>query len=411
MSLCGHAGIPPQLDVAACLEHERPVAAGPDLVEVWLACDLCSRLREARAAMAKFRAWDAQVVSHMFRVFATFESLREPLAEENAVQLELVLLFEKWLHGDWGGRRWSHMVSRVDPPTRRQATFLYAWWTVRKAWHNPKCKHDDYAEFQSQCLLRHLHEAMEGAKASYDWALAEHVFNFIMKLSDPPPVAWQHLHQTPEYHVPVSYLRTSRPVWRREESNVVDRLARILEGNAEAILREWSALRELAWTHSDEHLAYDGYVTFITNTSKADWFRWRFFTTASGWNNTLCAPMPTLCGVLRGELPGARMGVGSAYEEVVISQLPPGAHVGIHSGQPQRLNLHMGLTGLTPSSYIGILSKGAQTTMIQWEAGKVTAIFDDSYDHYVQVDRELMEPRVVLHVGICHPDVCEENVF
>lgn len=378
-------------------------------VETRALCNFCKSASNVQVLLTVVRAWDARIISELTSLRQSFERFRqvEKCSGILGIQycgalVDLQFVIQTWLLSGWTVPRWQQRVLQVDPSARRPATSVYAWWRVLSAWHTRPCRTAERVHFEQHCLARNFHDALEAAKATYDWDLAAEVFATIAALGGEAAAVlqWPHMHKAHAYYVPA--LAAAPAVWRPKDGGNLGLFAGVLESYADVVLEEWLHFRLSPWAHSEEHVDLTQYVW---NASGGSWFRWKFYTTSQGWNHTLCARMAALCGALENNLPGARNGITSAYEEVSISELPPGAHIGVHSGSPMRVNFHMGLTGLSAGSYLGIVHPGPRIEYKVWHVGKVTAIFDDSYDHFVQVDAAGSEPRAILHVGVCHPSV------
>jgi len=414
--MCGEDGgtFEAQLGIigVTCADVETLPPLPPEVSEemVRALCKFCASVPEADRLLDDFKPWDARVLSHLDKVRRHWESFREveTCSVEFQVQacgsfIDLLYVFDSWLQhfkNLAGSHHFNYLIQHVDPSQRREATWLYAWWTVRRAWLDPECRGEDRAPLERYCIAHKAFGAMWAIKQSYDWALATEFYDYLVSMKVMGLLEWPHVHKTFDIYVPMPEIRASPPLWQPTDDPVLSRLTQVLEAHAYGILDEWRSFRNLPWIHGEEHLDYPEY---LLNTSSLSWYRWRFYTTASGWNMSLCEPMPRLCNLMQRELPGLQLGVFDGYEEVAISLLPPGAHVVVHSGEPTRLNLHMGLTGLSPGSYLAVVKQDSEVAYLEWQSGKVSAIFDDSYDHFVQVDAEATEPRAVLHVGICHP--------
>merc|ERR1711869_145326 len=70
----------------------------------------------------------------------------------------------------------------------------------------------------------------------------------------------------------------------------------------------------------------------------------------------------------------------------------------------------MGLKGVEGSvlHVWGVGDKLGAEKNFSWERGKVTAIFDDSFDHSVETPASVEGSRFVLAVGVLHPTLRKE---
>mmetsp|Transcript_142917 Transcript_142917/g.456614 ORF Transcript_142917/g.456614 Transcript_142917/m.456614 type:complete len:328 (+) Transcript_142917:369-1352(+) len=293
----------------------------------------------------------------------------------------------------------------MDPGARREAVSLFVWWTIVRAWEDSECRGEDKLPFHSHCLGFHFWNALQTAKAGYDWNLVREAHSVIREFAGG---TWStryypHAHRIHAFNVPV-LPRSTHALWRPADDVRVERVAQLLEASAEELARDWHSMSELPWVYSEEFI---GYPDLVGNSSARPWLRWTFYNTTDGWNKTMCESAPSFCRLLEGEMLGVtELPSEATFEDVVISGLPPGAEVRPHSGAPWRLNLHFGLAGITPKSYLGLVTNSDSVVVYKpWQAGIATPIFDDAYDHFVQIDPEAVDMRVVLHIGLLHPDV------
>eukprot|EP00747_Dinoflagellata_sp_TGD_P208799 gnl/TRDRNA2_/TRDRNA2_82243_c1_seq2.p1 gnl/TRDRNA2_/TRDRNA2_82243_c1~~gnl/TRDRNA2_/TRDRNA2_82243_c1_seq2.p1 ORF type:complete len:474 (-),score=74.93 gnl/TRDRNA2_/TRDRNA2_82243_c1_seq2:43-1464(-) len=214
-----------------------------------------------------------------------------------------------------------------------------------------------------------------------------------------PELPWMHDVQTPGYFV--TGLR-AKAIWRREDSPELQELADLMEAHYEDFLEEFSALQGQKWVYSAEYRAYPHLV------SRGSWHKWTLYK-GHVWSPELCDVMPRSCDILRGRLPGERRGLPYRLandEEVVIFSTAGRANVETHNGdQNVRLNIHMGLKGVTNCSLSVRTPEGVSEHPLQ--PGKVTAIFDDSFDHAVYMGTESAKERIAIAVGVMHPDIYE----
>jgi hypothetical protein len=95
--------------------------------------------------------------------------------------------------------------------------------------------------------------------------------------------------------------------------------------------------------------------------------------------------------------------IAGNQEEVVLFLTTPGSTVALHNGGTNtRLNVHIGLLNLN-GSFIEVAGERRE-----WSE-KRSFVFDDGYDHTVVTPSDqtgkVEGPRVVLAVGISHPDL------
>lgn len=377
-------------------------------------CSFCDSVYKALQALQSFRAWDPRTIDRLANVRRTFEWLRRVEQCSAVVGLQycgalvdVTLVFEMWLQDDWTSKRWQQMLRRVDVSAREDATSAYAWWRIVRSWHDVHCRDEEPVLLAVHCLGKNFHEALEAAKATYNWEVAREAYETIMAFGSViSPVDWPHEHKTHQYYVP--HLEPAPALWSRSDASRIGRLARLLEASAGELQDAWDDFRSLPWVRSSEE--FMGYPHLLGNASESTWRRWVFYSTQRGWNDTLCSHARAVCATLQSEFPGPHEVAAlpsPAFEEVAISELPPGAHVGVHSGAPWRVNLHFGLAGITHTSYLAVVRSARDVVYAAWAPGIAQPIFDDSYDHFVQIDAEAAEPRVILHVAVFHPTVAD----
>ncbi len=172
--------------------------------------------------------------------------------------------------------------------------------------------------------------------------------------------------------------------WFDEPSRVRD----ALEGNAEAIRREYQAVARHLDTHPDN----------ATLTDRGRWTGMFLFGARGVRNDALCRLCPVTAGVLDG-LPLCR-----SFGFAMFSGMEPRTHVAAHCGSSNlRLRYHLGVDVPEPGRSwlrVGREKRG-------WVEGKALA-FDDSFQH--EVDHAGDKARVVLVVDVWHPALTAEDV-
>jgi aspartate beta-hydroxylase len=162
-------------------------------------------------------------------------------------------------------------------------------------------------------------------------------------------------------------------------------LARKLEANATAILRELRALRESDFVPEREPIARRG--------------RWdvAFFYERGRANELLRARCPQTFATIESERI-VRGPSGLAY----LSRLSAASHVAPHRGPTNlRLRCHFGVE--VPEA-CGLLVGGESGT---WSEGRCI-VFDDSFEHEAW-NRDVYD-RIVLIVDLWHPDLSDDEV-
>eukprot|EP00747_Dinoflagellata_sp_TGD_P107063 gnl/TRDRNA2_/TRDRNA2_170012_c2_seq6.p1 gnl/TRDRNA2_/TRDRNA2_170012_c2~~gnl/TRDRNA2_/TRDRNA2_170012_c2_seq6.p1 ORF type:complete len:360 (+),score=27.48 gnl/TRDRNA2_/TRDRNA2_170012_c2_seq6:271-1350(+) len=132
------------------------------------------------------------------------------------------------------------------------------------------------------------------------------------------------------------------------------------------------------------------------------WTMLEIYSGKQGWSGTLCSgAMSRLCGMLRGRLRGETTHKQYGREEqVVLFRLKGGTAVYPHTGNSQRINVHLCLLNCN-SSHIRV-------------AGDVKPYFDGSF--FAFEDRAFheivnygSEDRINLVMQIVHPSLCPDN--
>eukprot|EP00928_Gymnodinium_smaydae_P035529 TRINITY_DN24993_c0_g1_i1.p1 TRINITY_DN24993_c0_g1~~TRINITY_DN24993_c0_g1_i1.p1 ORF type:complete len:320 (+),score=30.58 TRINITY_DN24993_c0_g1_i1:196-1155(+) len=298
---------------------------------------------------------------------------------------------------------WHKVVAGVDPSARRDATSIFTWWSIARAWHDDSCRDEAVAPFRTFCMGHRFKHALQAVKMTYEWSLVGEAHAAIIAFAGTSWLQlWPHAHRVHSYSMP--FMPEAPAVWRASDDARIERISRRLEESSTELLEDWTNARLTSWLRSEEFKSYE---ELVGNSSATPWFRWKLYSSSSGWNDALCRLLTRICTALESEmLSSAQMPSDAVFEEVSISELPPAAEVGVHNGAPWRLNLHFGLSGMSPHSYLGIVTSAESDIEYKtWEAGVVEPVFDDSYDHFVRIDPFAVDARAILHVSLVHPAV------
>ena len=222
-----------------------------------------------------------------------------------------------------------------------------------------------------------------------------------------------HWQQTPDTFLPG--LR-SLPWW----DNADVPLTKVLEENQAKLRKDAEKLlkrRRGGWDETYSSLIADGDWQKLSLCTAplypVDWSRealsclpygvCRWADTGKQWDPKLCKVAKFTCGLLEAHMHPDVAQVAGNQEEVVFFLTQPGSVVALHNGGSNtRLNVHIGLLNLE-GSYIEVANKRRE-----WSTTE-SFVFDDGYDHAVYTPEAEQGseagPRVVLAVGISHPDL------
>lgn len=152
----------------------------------------------------------------------------------------------------------------------------------------------------------------------------------------------------------------------------------------------------------------DAYPNIIR---QGTWQQVHLYTVRDGWAAVCKRLTKTICRLIRGRLRSEQQEFKQAFrhhlgaqhhdEAVTLFSVAPGGWVPLHQGQDKRINVHICLWKCN-KAWIEVAGRRHYYKM-----GELLA-FDDPMDHEI-VNTDLHHPRLVLGLGVLHPDLRPEH--
>eukprot|EP00440_Ansanella_granifera_P028432 gb/GFBE01030896.1/.p1 GENE.gb/GFBE01030896.1/~~gb/GFBE01030896.1/.p1 ORF type:complete len:542 (+),score=91.42 gb/GFBE01030896.1/:1-1626(+) len=317
---------------------------------------------------------------------------------------------------NWGGSNGAETAGWLPVQEMFAAAPLNEpWLNLSMEWifddiSKPECVQDldTKTEFEFRCPQLRLMSYFFVIKRRGDEVAVQTAWTHMSKFRDPrghdqPLLQWRYPQQTTAIYL--TELR-AKPLWQRNETPYLAQVADAMEANAAQLRQEFDIFSVKVGL--DGLAEFDAYPNLV---AQGLWKKVSLFDNET-WDAKLCEHLPTACSAFGGLLGRRRPGTRGIHlpplttntEEASFFVTDPGSHVVLHNGGSNgRLNLHICLAGCSGTELRVHTPQGVHRH--EWEEGRMSIIFDDAFDHEVRHPSSAAARRVLLAVGVYHPDL------